>query len=300
LTQVKGYADILADSVREGSPSLPQMAQISQGIGRAALRLEEIFTAMVDVSQIDAQELAITPTPLSVMSVLRFAVDNYKGAVKERSQILTLEGVDNLPPVQGDFQRLCQAFLNVIGNCIKYTPDGGTVSITGRALVGEPGNDSGAVEIVIADSGIGIDKADQELIFEKFYRVGRVELHSTGQTKFKGRPGLGQLIEGIIQAHGGKIWSSRRARTKRASPAAHFTFSCRCALSVRRSSGAGRGAPFTHCGVSVFGHQSRDTLPSDRRVSASASAPSSPMFFHRRDDRNDEVPIHDAPAHHVA
>jgi len=225
LTQVRGYADILADSVHEGTPSMTQMVQISQGIGRAALRLEEIVTAMLDISQIDAQALAITRTPLSIMSVLRFAVDNYKEAVKARSQIVTLEGVDDLPPVQGDFQRLCQAFLNVIGNCIKYTPDGGTISITGRTLAGEPGYGSAAsVEIVIADSGIGIDKADQELIFEKFYRVGPVELHSTGQTKFKGGgPGLGlPIAKGVIQAHGGKIWVESEGQDETRFPGSTF------------------------------------------------------------------------------
>jgi signal transduction histidine kinase len=64
------------------------------------------------------------------------------------------------------------------------------------------------VEVLFADTGIGIDRNDQTLIFEKFYRVGAVELHSTGTTKFKGAgPGLGLTIaKGVIQAHGGKIW----------------------------------------------------------------------------------------------
>jgi len=225
LTQVRGYADILADAVREDNSNPPQMAQISQGIGRAAVRLEEIITAMLDVSQIDSQALAITRTPLSMTSVLRFAVDNYKEAVKARAQILTLEGIDDLPPVQGDFQRLCQALGNVLGNCIKYTPDGGTISITGRALADEPGHELGAfVEIVIADSGIGIDKDDQELIFEKFYRVGPVELHSTGQTKYKGGgQGLGlPIAKGIIQAHGGKIWVESEGQDEARFPGSTF------------------------------------------------------------------------------
>ncbi len=225
LTQVRGYADILADSVREGDPSLTQMAQISQGIGRAAVRLEEIITAMLDVSQIDSEALAIHRTPLSMTSVLRFAIDNYRDAVKARQQRLTVEGTDDLPPVQGDFQRLCQAFSNVVGNCIKYTPDGGTIGIVGRAIGGAPGDDAGTyLEVVIADSGIGIDPADQELIFEKFYRVGPVELHSTGQTKFKGGgPGLGlSIAKGIIQAHGGKIWVESEGQDETRFPGSKF------------------------------------------------------------------------------
>jgi len=121
---------------------------------------------------------------------------------------LRVNNLEALPQVPGDLKRLSQAFSNLLGNAIKFTPDGGTISISGRILK-EP--DKGLpthVEILIADTGIGIDPDDQILIFEKFYRVGAVELHSTGSTKFKGAgPGLGlSITKGVIQAHGGKIW----------------------------------------------------------------------------------------------
>ena len=69
-------------------------------------------------------------------------------------------------------------------------------------------DEGAAVEIAISDSGIGIDAEHHQLIFEKFYRVSELNLHSTGQTKFKGAgPGLGLPIsKGIIEAHGGRIW----------------------------------------------------------------------------------------------
>jgi signal transduction histidine kinase len=72
----------------------------------------------------------------------------------------------------------------------------------------ENGSLANYVEITIADTGIGIDPEDQDLIFEKFYRVGSVDLHSTGSTKFKGAgPGLGlPIARGVIAAHGGKVW----------------------------------------------------------------------------------------------
>lgn len=226
LTQVRGYADILADSVREGNPSMPQISQISQGIGRATIRLEEIITAMLDVSQIDSEALAISRTPLAIGSVVRFAVDGYKEAIKGRKQSLTMNGIEELPPIQGDFQRLCQAFSKVVGNCIKYTPDGGKISITGRTIDSRQGSDVGGafIEVVIADSGIGIDPEDQDLIFEKFYRVGSVELHSTGQTKFKGAgPGLGlPIAKGVIQAHGGKIWVESEGQDETRFPGSKF------------------------------------------------------------------------------
>ena len=90
---------------------------------------------------------------------------------------------------------------NVITNAIKYTPDGGTITIDGRLL-------PGFVEIIVADTGIGISPEHQATIFEKFGQLGSTDLHSSGKTKFKGGgPGLGlPITRGIIEAHGGTIW----------------------------------------------------------------------------------------------
>jgi signal transduction histidine kinase len=210
LTQVRGYADIMADAVQTGAPTPAQMAQISQGISRATVRLEEIISAMLDVSEIDAQSLSLHRTPLTLATVVRMALEGYRDPLKQRRQYLAVEGLDELPPIQGDLQRLCQAFSNIVGNCIKYTPDGGSIRISGRYLheAATSGIARDYVEVIIADTGIGIDPEDQELIFEKFYRVGSPDLHSTGSTKFKGAgPGLGlPIARGVVLAHGGRIW----------------------------------------------------------------------------------------------
>lgn len=210
LTQVRGYADIMADVVQSGVPNPAQLAQVSQGISRATVRLEEIISAMLDVSQIDVESLSLNRTALAMTTVMRMALDNYRTALEQRKQILTVESLEGLPPIQGDLQRLCQAFGNIIGNCIKYTPDSGHISITGKHFqeTGASGLPMTYVEITISDTGIGIDVEDQELIFEKFYRVGSPDLHSTGSTKFKGAgPGLGlPIARGVVKAHGGRVW----------------------------------------------------------------------------------------------
>jgi signal transduction histidine kinase len=210
LTQVRGYADIMADAVQTDKPTPAQMAQISQGISRATVRLEEIISAMLDVSEIDAEALNLYRTPLSLASVMRMTQESHQNALKQRKQSLTVDNLEGLPQVHGDSQRLVQAFSNIVGNCIKFTPDGGSIRIAGHS-VSEPLGNGGLnqyVEITIADTGIGIDPDDRELIFEKFYRVGSPDLHSTGSVKFKGAgPGLGLAItRGIVQAHGGKVW----------------------------------------------------------------------------------------------
>jgi signal transduction histidine kinase len=86
---------------------------------------------------------------------------------------------------------------NVIINAIKYTPNGGQITIDGRML-------PGFIETTISDTGIGIDPDDHIHIFEKFGRLGSVSLHSSGKIKYKGGgPGLGlPITKGIIEAHG--------------------------------------------------------------------------------------------------
>jgi signal transduction histidine kinase len=209
LTQIRGYSDILSDMVSQGALVEAHLNQISGGITRASVRLEAIIAAMLDVSRIDAQALDIHTAPLSLPTVIKLALDNYREAIRERSMNIQLVELEQLPRIQGDQQRLCQAFTNIIGNSIKFTPDGGAITISGR-LLNEPTQRDVQIyiELLIADTGIGIDRNDQQLIFEKFYRVGAVELHSTGSTKFKGAgPGLGlPIAKGIIHAHGGKIW----------------------------------------------------------------------------------------------
>ncbi len=243
LTQVRGYSDILADMVQQGGFVAAHMNQISQGITRASVRLEQIISAMLDVSRIDAQTLDIRTAAITVAAVVKMATDNYREAIRERKLNVQITDLEGLPSVQGDLQRLCQAFSNLIGNAIKFTPDGGAIMISGRTL--EDHNDDRPqtfVEVMFADTGIGIDLSDQKLIFEKFYRVGTVELHSTGSTKFKGAgPGLGlPIAKGVIQAHGGKIWVESPGHDEARMPGSTFHVLLPVALPPTPASSLGR------------------------------------------------------------
>jgi hypothetical protein len=128
-----------------------------------------------------------------------------------------------LPMIRGDQTRLMQLLSNILGNAIKFTPDGGSVSVTTTLKQfdrngPQPGFDGSSglninrtqpfIEIVISDTGIGIDKDDQRRIFDKFYEAGNIEEHSSGKVAFKARgAGLGLSIsKGVIDMHGGQLW----------------------------------------------------------------------------------------------
>src|SRR5512135_2441329 len=106
----------------------------------------------------------------------------------QRSQQLHMSDLSMLPPVPGDANYLRQALANVIDNAIKYTPDGGRISIGAV-------HEFDTMHIIISDSGIAIDHAHQERIFEKFYVLEDVPYHSTNRTGFVGGGmGLGLAV----------------------------------------------------------------------------------------------------------
>jgi signal transduction histidine kinase len=109
-----------------------------------------------------------------------------------------------------------------MGNAVKYTPDGGSIDVSAACLVAEDGDEY--LEIIISDGGIGIDPKYHELIFEKFFRIGNTQLHSTGNTKFKGAgPGLGlPIAKGVIEAHNGRIWVESETEDEERLPGSRF------------------------------------------------------------------------------
>jgi len=206
LTQVKGYSDILEAMNDENAITREQTREIIGHIKRATIQLEGLITAMLDASQLDVDGMQLTFVKTRIDTIVRLSSEPLAQALRERQITMQVEGVDDLPPIYGDFKRLVQSFTNLMGNAVKYTPDNGRIQITAQTLPSL--NDEEFIEIIISDTGIGIDTKYHDLIFEKFFRIGDPQLHSTGSTKFKGAgPGLGlPIAKGVIEAHGGKIW----------------------------------------------------------------------------------------------
>jgi signal transduction histidine kinase len=200
LTLIEGYTTMMVDMAESKDQS--SIDSLLKGVNKGILRLREIIDDMIDVSLIDNQLLTLNIQPIWIGHLLTLLDNELKKTAENRRQKLVInhfEGSDLM--IYGDTERLFQALHNVAVNAIKYTPDGGAITIDGRLL-------PGFVEITITDTGIGISPENQSLIFEKFGQLGRTDLHSSGKTKFKGGgPGLGlPITRGIIEAHGGTIW----------------------------------------------------------------------------------------------
>jgi len=224
LTQVHGYNEILCEMIEEGALDPETGTQMIRGVRKGVRRLEEIVDLMFDVSQIDTETMVLNPSKTPVTTIVRMAADSWAKALEERQQTLTIEGLEDLPPIVADGKRLKQVFSHLIQNAIKFTTDGGHIRITGRVIDAEMPTQDQTIEIVVADNGIGIAPDDLGRIFERFYRAGDVLTHSTGRIKFKGAgPGLGLTIaRGIVEAHSGRIWAESSGHDERMHPGSQF------------------------------------------------------------------------------
>lgn len=236
LTQVLGFNDILTEMIRSDSVETAEALPIVESVRKAARRLDEIVGVMFDVSRLESRTLDLMLVPVSLPAVVAVAVDAWMKGIEERKLTINVRGLAGLPPVMADGKRLTQVFANLIQNAIKSTPDGGHIRVTGRTIEADeirpPASEENPrlpenqtyVEVVVTDTGIGIAKEDLERVFIKFFRVGSVLLHSSGDTKFKGAgPGLGLTIaRGIVKAHGGWLWAESPGCDEAACPGSSF------------------------------------------------------------------------------
>lgn len=206
LTQIHTYSQLLLEFTEEDLQDESYVQTVFEGIARGSERMKEVIDMMLDVSAADLGTMHLFAGPVSLREVFEQAIQPFSAALEERRLQLSEAGLAKLPTIEADGTRLVQVLENLIGNAIKYTPDGGTITVRGGIV--KDHQIGPAVEIAIIDQGIGIDAAHQETIFDKFFRVEESRFHSTSKTNFKGAgPGLGlTLVKAIIQAHKGRVW----------------------------------------------------------------------------------------------
>jgi signal transduction histidine kinase len=219
LTVMKGYLNVM--KLDPNIRSNPQLLEVLDGLSKGTDRLHEIVNMMLDASRVEG-ELRIALVPVPLRSVVNDIANRVQKEALNRQLSLSVEHAADTPIIHADPTLIQKALYHIIINAFKYTPDGGAITIRTRPVTladGRPG-----AEISVADTGIGIADEHKELIFEKFFQVGSVDLHSSGKTTFKGGgPGLGLAIaKGVARAHGGRIWVESPGHDERTCPGSTF------------------------------------------------------------------------------
>ncbi len=187
---IKGYAETLR---REDATWDRETVQESlKVIAEEADHLTNLIDSLLEASRIQAGGLKLEPTDVNLPRLAEKIVDRFR----TQTQIHTfeLDFPPDFPLVWGDPERLREVLTNLISNAVKYSPDGGTVWVGGRA-------DQTGVTVYVADQGIGIPPEEQSRIFDRFHRV------ETGLHRRTEGAGLGlYLVKAIVEAHGGRVW----------------------------------------------------------------------------------------------
>ncbi|MFZ5858867.1 MAG: ATP-binding protein [Chloroflexota bacterium] len=204
LTVMRGYTEMLLEDRNLDD----NIKQVVSSLHKSTLRLHEIMDSMFDIAQIDARALQLHVQPVDTAALVLDVCSGLKKPVADRRISLTLN-LPALPTVKADPNILRKVFSHLVSNAIKFTPNNGTIRVTGTVAPPSPVDlPHGGVEIIVSDSGVGVDPDFHEMIFTKFYQPGELNKHSTSQSRFKGGgAGLGlALSKGIVEAHGGRIW----------------------------------------------------------------------------------------------
>ena len=191
LTNVRSYAETLRDAngdiPRETADSFLDI------IITETDRMTSIVQDLLTLSQLDAGNADLNLTRFSFREAIENVCRSNALAAKNHSQEFLCRLDADLPLIIGDRSRLEQVMINVIGNAIKYTPDGGHILITA-------GSDEESVWMEVSDDGIGIPPQDRTHIFDRFYRVDKARSRESGGT------GLGlSIAKEIVERHSGSI-----------------------------------------------------------------------------------------------
>ncbi len=241
LVTISGYLDLLREGLA-GAMTATQQDMI-EAAWKGSRRLNKIVKDILNVSWVESGRLVGRREPIDVSRALEEAVADQKDFADRRQQVIVVEDMSGLPSALGDRNMLIQVFINLVNNAIKYTPNGGRITIRAKTWkraeierwlaenhffatqVGRlPGRDEDLLEIVVEDSGVGIPLSEQKRIFDMFYEVGDISTHSTGDYKFMGGGiGLGlSICKGFMEKQDGVIWAESAGRDEENFPGSRF------------------------------------------------------------------------------
>jgi two-component system, OmpR family, phosphate regulon sensor histidine kinase PhoR len=191
LTAIQGFAETLLSGALEDQHNNRRFVEI---IRSHATRLGRLTDDLLKLSRIEAGKLEPEIRPMALEELLEAGAEAARISAESKHLSVTVKAPAKLRAVRGDANLLREVLRNLLDNAVQYTPEGGQIEVSA-------GTQNGNVIVTVADTGIGIPRADQSRIFERFYRVDAARSREVGGT------GLGlSIARHIVEAHGGHIW----------------------------------------------------------------------------------------------
>jgi signal transduction histidine kinase len=195
LNSIIGFSDVLhgIDSLND------KQRRYAQNIQKSGRVLLEMINDILDLAKLEAGKMEVRPSEFRLDIVLSAQCDMVRSLTEEKNIDLDLIVNEDDPPVYQDQSKIQQILTNLLSNAIKFTPEGGRITVSARHLPGDK------LELMVADTGIGIANEDREVIFEKF-RQSSVVLDNDGLTREHSGTGLGlSIVRELCKLLGGDI-----------------------------------------------------------------------------------------------
>ncbi len=199
LNSVIGFSELLAEGAAGGLNEA--QAQYVGHIAASGRRLLGLVNDVLDLAKIEGGHLHLEPQAIELGALLAEIAQPLAVQAHERGIALRAEVEPGLPPVEMDPLRLRQVVLNLLGNALKFTPEGGDVTLSAAAWPGATRNGRPAVRVTVADTGIGIAPGDRERVFDAFEQLDA----SYGRRQQGSGLGLA-IARRLVELHGGRIW----------------------------------------------------------------------------------------------
>lgn len=192
LNNILGYLDLITMLVEQENMA-PELGEYLASLRRSAHTMQSLIDDLLTLERVESErESDWTVFDLSGL-VLEVVEAEYSGA-QLKQQTLTYDRPPDTPPIYGSVTQLRQAISNLVGNAIKYTPEGGRIEVRVSA-------EADRVHLSVVDNGYGIDPNRQARLFERFYRARQPGTESIPGT------GLGlSLVKTVVERHGGLVW----------------------------------------------------------------------------------------------
>ncbi|CAA9400231.1 MAG: Phosphate regulon sensor protein PhoR (SphS) [uncultured Propionibacteriaceae bacterium] len=195
-----GAISLLAEAVQDAADDPPAVRKFAARMGIESARLTELVAQIIELSRLQADNPLSQAEVVDIDQVLNEAVDRCRVDADEHGVSLTIAGQQHCR-VLGSARQLEVAVGNLVENAVIYSDEGARVVVAAHM---QARSDDDYVEITVSDNGIGIPAADQQRIFERFYRVDYARSRANGGT------GLGlSIVKHIAAVHGGQVsvWS---------------------------------------------------------------------------------------------
>jgi signal transduction histidine kinase len=199
LTILRGYLELLLSK----SPALPQREwEHLQMCLKTAGRMEASVSDIVAMLELDHGSLRLRPVAIDLAELAREVLLELGSFLETRGQARLVHAEPGVQPVLADPERLRTVLVNLITNAMKFTPDGGRITVRVSAKARWAG-------LTVEDDGVGIHSEELERVWDRFYVGVDPDHHMSSRHKFLGRgAGLGlAIVKGYVEAHGGRVWA---------------------------------------------------------------------------------------------